>query len=1472
MRAFYKTNSPQVLASGTEQREPSGQGLTSGRDRNRSGTRSPGGASTSHTLISNRGLTLAFLAFVAVLAAGLLFLMPGGLLQAQDTAETFYHNENDEGAVVTLAAEDPEGVSSIHWDFLEDATGLQDLPGGVVDGAPTEAAGVGDGTADDIAAADVVDFGDFTINGGVLKFNDAPDFEDPADSDTNNVYNVVVRASDGGRGTVAGRPGWMQYFKVTVTVLDVEETGKVTWTVDPDGTADTTEEAQNLLEFQAGAFLTATVTDPDGPETIVAATTSWQWYRSSSMSGPWTPISNATTNTYIASDEANNDDRNMYLRASATYADRRGANKQAPFVSKWPVQPAKVQDNTIPEFSPTAIEREIQEGKAGMIVGAPVTATDADGDVRNYTLVPGNDKALFKIDQETGQITTAAKLDFEKPSDDGGTPDDNIYVVTVRATDSAGGNTGDTGGNADATVTITVLDVNEPPEFVAFEAAEGVGTVPDNVEGMANDKPEEGMGVPWNGVVSEYKVDDPEGVVINGDKWSLKGDDAALFKLTGNTDNQKTLEFREKADFENPGDRNRDNVYEVTVVASDVEETAERDVTVKVTDSNEVGMITLSTLNPVTGTEVTATLEDSDGQVINVVWKLHRLDTLPANAAALDAKLRAEGVPVSREAADEGTTYSFIPGSGDIDKYLVAQAAYMDRTEDTDNDFTAVQIRAGFIRFDNLATSLVTARVVDDPANAAPMFVEGSTATRYVEEDAEHDGPIDPESGRRTRASEPIGAELKITDADGDGDSHTWALGGPDAASFDIDAANGQLMTKAALDYERKSTYTVVVTVQDGSGKPNDTDRITVTIQVKDLDEKPEIAGMNNEMHNENDEGAVVTLAAGDPEGVSPIYWDFLEDATGLQDLPGGVVDGTPTEAAGVGDGTADDIAAADVVDFGDFTIDGGVLKFNDAPDFEDPADSDTNNVYNVVVRASDGGAGTVAGRPGWVQYFKVTVTVLDVEETGKVTWTVGYDEAAPADAVLPQDLLEFQAGAFLTATVTDPDGPETIVAATTSWQWYRSSSMSGPWTPISNATTNTYIASDKANNDDRNMYLRASATYADRRSGTNTNKRAAFVSPNQVRPAKVEDNTIPEFAPTEHVRRVQEGNAGMIVGAPVTATDADGDMRNYTLVDENDAGSFKIDQETGQITTAAKLDYEIPADVDVTDPTNAAANNQYVITVRATDSARGNTGDTGGNADATVTIIVLNVNDPPEFVAFDTAEGVGTVPDNVEGMANDKPEEGMGVPWNGVVSEYKVDDPEGVVINGDKWSLKGDDAALFKLTGNTDNQKTLEFREKADFENPGDRNRDNVYEVTVVASDVEETAERDVTVKVTDSNEVGMITLSTLNPVTGTEVTATLEDSDGQVINVVWKLHRLDTLPANAAALDAKLRAEGVQSPARPRTRALRTPSSPGLATSASTWWRRPRTWTGPKILTTTSPPSKSGQASSGSITWRHP
>ncbi len=52
---------------------------------------------------------------------------------------------------------------------------------------------------------------------------------------------------------------------------------------------------------------------------------------------------------------------------------------------------------------------------------------------------------------------------------------------------------------------------------------------------------------------------------------------------------------------------------------------------------------------------------------------------------------------------------------------------------------------------------------------------------------------------------------MTATDVDGD-DTLSYALSGPDAASFAIVDSSGQLKTKAALNYEAKSSYSVTLT------------------------------------------------------------------------------------------------------------------------------------------------------------------------------------------------------------------------------------------------------------------------------------------------------------------------------------------------------------------------------------------------------------------------------------------------------------------------------------------------------------------------------------------------------------------------------------------------------------------------------------------------------------------------------------
>ena len=110
------------------------------------------------------------------------------------------------------------------------------------------------------------------------------------------------------------------------------------------------------------------------------------------------------------------------------------------------------------------------------------------------------------------------------------------------------------------------------------------------------------------------------------------------------------------------------------------------------------------------------------------------------------------------------------------------------------------------------------------PCNTTPEFAD-NTRTRSVPEN--------------TLPGVNIGAPISATDPDEDvleyGDTLTYSLGGTDAASFDIDASTGQLITKAPLDAESKDSYMVMVTVTDSGGyegKPIEATReVTITVE-----------------------------------------------------------------------------------------------------------------------------------------------------------------------------------------------------------------------------------------------------------------------------------------------------------------------------------------------------------------------------------------------------------------------------------------------------------------------------------------------------------------------------------------------------------------------------------------------------------------------------------------------------------------
>ena len=90
-----------------------------------------------------------------------------------------------------------------------------------------------------------------------------------------------------------------------------------------------------------------------------------------------------------------------------------------------------------------------------------------------------------------------------------------------------------------------------------------------------------------------------------------------------------------------------------------------------------------------------------------------------------------------------------------------------------------------------------------------------------------------------------------------------------------------------------------------------------------------------------------------------------------------------------------------------------------------------------------------------------------------------------------------------------------------------------------------------------------------------------------------------------------------------VEATDDDaGDAVRYAITGGADSAQFQIDETTGVLRFTTAPDYEMPADVDSTDPADDAGNNVYLVTVTATSGA----GDRELTVMQTITVTVNDV------------------------------------------------------------------------------------------------------------------------------------------------------------------------------------------------------------------------------------------------------
>ena len=262
--------------------------------------------------------------------------------------------------------------------------------------------------------------------------------------------------------------------------------------------------------------------------------------------------------------------------------------------------------------------------------------------------------------------------------------------------------------------------------------------------------------------------------------------------------------------------------------------------TVTVTNENEDGAVSLSSVRPQVELPLIATLTDPDGSVTNIGWEWHRSPNGSSNWAEITGVGSCPSV-----------TCSYAPVTDDEDDFHFLRAT-VSYTYGDDTGKTAQKV----------SENPVQAKPIE---NRQPTFPSSETGARGVEEN----------TGRGVNIGDPVRAD------DPDDDDLIYTLDGIDAVSFEIVESTGQLTTKAELDRERKSTYRVRVTSSDPSTLMA---RRNVTITVTDVNEPPVITGLAGVDYQENGTGEITRFAATDPEG-DTITWTLAarDDQDDLQ-------------------------------------------------------------------------------------------------------------------------------------------------------------------------------------------------------------------------------------------------------------------------------------------------------------------------------------------------------------------------------------------------------------------------------------------------------------------------------------------------------------------------------------------------------------------------------------------------------------
>ena len=831
--------------------------------------------------------------------------------------------------------------------------------------ATLEATDSDDDPISEWSITDGADHALFDLNDdGELSFKTAPDYENPADTGTDNSYEVVVTASDGKSDS--------DPITLTVNVTNVNEPPPQM--EQPRFSASGTSDTTTMLLLKWDLLLL-----PDGTPSITGyevqyrerGETDWIDHDFDSVG-----TTTETTITGLAS--------NTHYEAQVRAINVEGSGDWSP------ISEAKTAEARLTVAFSTSIY-SMNEGDTATTTVA-VTPT-ADRDLTVTVSMTGTGATLSGL--STGNILTITRGQGSGSFTIFADQDDDAVDDEVTLTLDADQNDYVFLGSP-FTATITIIDDEEPNNPPVITATSTI-----NVQENQT-------------TVATLEATDSDDDHIS--EWSFTGGaDHALFDLT----NSGVLSFKTAPDYENPTDAGTDNSYEVEVTASDGKDDSDPlTLTVNVTNVNEppsapTGLSASTNQdNPTTALDVTWTAPDTTGippisdydvqyrEVGSEAWSAHDFvsvaTTTKTTISNLDSnttyqvQIRAKNdegegqwatATSTTEMARLNVAFSsstFTVNEGDTATSTVTVTPTTDRNITVTismtgmgatlyglNNRNALTIERG----QNSASFTVSADEDNDAIDNMVILTlstdddgvtlsSPSTSTVTIIDDEEPNNPpvITATSTISILENRTSVATLQATDPDNDPITGWSITGGADNTLFNL-TNSGVLSFKATPDYEdptdagTDNSYEVEVAASDGT---DDSAPKTITVNVTNVNEPPTFS-----------EGTITTrpVAENSPEStqVGSITADDPEDDVLVYELSGTGHEDFDVDANG-----QITVASNVVLDFETRPTYSLELNVSDSKDTDGNPDSEVDDTISITINLTNVPLPPQMGQPGF--------------------------------------------------------------------------------------------------------------------------------------------------------------------------------------------------------------------------------------------------------------------------------------------------------------------------------------------------------------------------------------------------------------------------------------------------------------------------------------------------------------------------